>query len=1198
MKLHPYICISYVNLDIVSAEDLRYRLERNGFSCRMADEFLPMAERTQTVRYADMLIAVTSSAAALGTSVASDLRQAKAEEKDILVISLEPAELDARFCTLTDTGIEAISYPVGEFPDKRSVALFIHRAFVRHICRHYACFSPGKCEDSDEGRVICDAVLAHKGEGKSQYRLGLAYTEGVTVPAMEAEAAGWINRAAAQNVPDALIRMGQLRLDGKGIERDNHEAYRLFTAAAKEGDSRGAYYMGICCLNGFGIMRDSEMAVRYFYTSAMKGYAPAAYQLALLYRDGVGIASSFKRALWWLWKAASPEGDAPVPGRHGYRREARYKCVSMRHMRQNKMGRLLFGEEYSLHSLHRENSMRDAMILKESFSASKYKKIAKEECLVANATASNASRDPARFNKGRGYSELAWDSSMAAYELGRLLESGSASDGILPDSRAALYWYRAAVRRNHSDAYVYLASCYKRGFGVLRDVEVAYHLYMKAAVDGNERAQYNLAVAYERGEGVERNPGEAVRWYEPAANAGYAPAQNNLGGCYENAFGVEQNILLAVDWYSRASDQGQPDATCRLGLCYEMGRGVVKDEERAVRLYREAARARHPFAEYRLGVCYDRGIGLHQHFARAAEYYEMAAESGLAAAQYALALCYRSGRGIFRDDSRSFELFRRAADGGCLQAAYETGCSYLEGRTTVANPERAIEYLTRAIRMYDVMSENSAVFREDCIPPAEAMTITEATGEALYTLAYCKLYGVSASDGALSENARRDEALRLCCRAAELGSSRALAMLGDFANFGIMGEQNRVEARKYYEQAVALRNDYAMFRLGLYDFEDGRTSSDEKEKHDKLCSAWSNFSAASGSGNPDALIYLAALAMAGEGTSKNPYRAVSLLERAVDSGASPIALLMLGDAYLYGNGVKINEAAALNFYSRAASVKSRALWTDKYALRDVARELSSIDLRARAEALYRLSVFHAVRENDIVPEEDGDIKAKRKILKAKLTSTEERKNPESLKYLGAAILAGHKKALEDTARMFAHNTQAPTYYKSLWLAPDGSGVRLKPTVVYNEEYTPSFLKGDVTEKMRADALNYLGDCYFYGKQVDKDASVAVKFYRMAADMGQTWAQYSLGWCLLNACGTEKNLREAVSCFERSAKTHAESAFCLGRCYEEGLGMSDPDVREALKFYRRAAKLGSRSAPAKIKAMEKRLREMAAAVTGE
>ncbi|MBE6694738.1 MAG: hypothetical protein E7589_08235 [Ruminococcaceae bacterium] len=45
-------------------------------------------------------------------------------------------------------------------------------------------------------------------------------------------------------------------------------------------------------------------------------------------------------------------------------------------------------------------------------------------------------------------------------------------------------------------------------------------------------------------------------------------------------------------------------------------------------------------------------------------------------------------------------------------------------------------------------------------------------------------------------------------------------------------------------------------------------------------------------------------------------------------------------------------------------------------------------------------------------------------------------------------------------------------------------------------------------------------------------------------------------------------------------------------------MSDPDVREALKFYRRAAKLGSRSAPAKIKAMEKRLRELATAVTGE
>lgn len=1193
MLLRSYICVSYVNVDIASAQSLCSRIEQNGFSCKMTDEFVSMEQRIETVRGADMLIALTSSAAALGSSVASDVRQAKAEGKDVLFVSLESAELDARFCSVADTGIESVPYPVGDFPDRRSVALFIHRAFIRHICKHYACFSPDGCADSDEGRVICDAVLAIKGDRDSQYRLGMAYTDGVTVPVMENEAAKWIGYAAAQNLPDALLRMGKLRLDGKGIERDNNEAYRLFTAAAREGDPRGTYYMGICCLNGFGIMRDSEMAVKYFYTSAVKGYAPAAYQLALLYRDGVGIDFNFKRALYWLWRAASIDGGAPAPGRHGYRKDVRYKCVSMRHMRQSKLGRLLFGSEYGVHALHRENSMRNALALKESFSASVYVRKMEEECLAADHRAGVKIVDIARCNRSKGYSEIIWDPSMAAYELGRMLESGSASDGILPDGKAALYWYREAVRRNHSDAYVYMAACYKRGFGVLRDAQMAYRLYDKAAMLGNESAQYNLGVCYERGEGVAQNYSEAVRWYEPSAYAGYAPAQNNLGGCYENGLGVEQNLLSAVDWYSRASIQGQPDATCRLGLCYEMGRGVVKSEERAVGLYREAARSRHPFAEYRLGVCYDRGIGVHQHFARAAELYGKAANSGLAQAQYALALCYRSGRGIFRDDARSFELFKKAADGGCLQASYEIGCAYLEGRLAVANPERAIEYLKNAVRMYEVMSQNAATYREDCLPPAEAMTIKEAAGEALCTLAYCRLYGIMRTPDE-DDVARSKNAFDTYRRAAALGSSRAMAALGDFYHFGIMGERDRSEARKYYGLAVSHQNSYAMFRMGLYDYEDASACADAAERHKLYCEAWNNFSAASGYGNPDALVYLASLAVIGEGPTKNPYRAVSLLERAVDSEASPVALLQLGDAYLYGRGAKVDADAAIALYMRAASARTRELWIDRYALRNVAKELLDMDSLARSEALYRLALYYAVHTAEV---QSDDISVRKRRSKKAKTVVEDIA-PEgsfALKYIGAAILAGHKTALEDMARIFAYSTKIQTYYSARGLAPVSNSIEVRPTVTYEEGHVPSFLQGDVTEKMRADALNNLGDRYFYGKGVEKEASVAVKFYRMAADMGQTWAQYSLGWCLLNAYGMEKDPRAAVNYFMKAAKTHADAAFCLGRCCEEGLGVGDADVREALKYYRRAAKLGSKAATAKVKATEKQLRELAAAM---
>jgi TPR repeat protein len=76
---------------------------------------------------------------------------------------------------------------------------------------------------------------------------------------------------------------------------------------------------------------------------------------------------------------------------------------------------------------------------------------------------------------------------------------------------------------------------------------------------------------------------------------------------------------------------------------------------------------------------------------------------------------------------------------------------------------------------------------------------------------------------------------------------------------------------------------------------------------------------------------------------------------------------------------------------------------------------------------------------------------------------------------------------------------------------------------------------------------------------------------------------------------EKDPRAAVNYFMKASKTHADAAFCLGRCYEEGLGVGDADMREALKYYRRAAKLGSKAAPARVKATEKKLRELAAAM---
>ena len=112
---------------------------------------------------------------------------------------------------------------------------------------------------------------------------------------------------------------------------------------------------------------------------------------------------------------------------------------------------------------------------------------------------------------------------------------------------------------------------------------------------------------------------------------------------------------------------------------------------------------------------------------------------------------------------------------------------------------------------------------------------------------------------------------------------------------------------------------------------------------------------------------------------------------------------------------------------------------------------------------------------------------------------------------------------------------------------------------------------------------------------------AVACYREVVDMkipvprgetppiGQTWARYSYGWCLLHGVGTPQDPREAVRCLTLAAKTHAEACYTLGECYEAGIGMDVPDGVEAFKYYRKALKLGYRKAEPKVLELEKRLR---------
>lgn len=143
------------------------------------------------------------------------------------------------------------------------------------------------------------------------------------------------------------------------------------------------------------------------------------------------------------------------------------------------------------------------------------------------------------------------------------------------------------------------------------------------------------------------------------------------------------------------------------------------------------------------------------------------------------------------------------------------------------------------------------------------------------------------------------------------------------------------------------------------------------------------------------------------------------------------------------------------------------------------------------------------------------------------------------------------------------------------------------------------LSSPVTPDMYAEAMNFLGDCLFYGQELPRDREAAVACYRKAASVslpagtpvpgGMVWAWYSLGFCLLRGLGCAVDAREGVRWLTRAAKRHGEAACLLAECYETGEGTEGQDSREAVKYYRKAMALGCRRAEARLAALEKKLR---------
>lgn len=115
----------------------------------------------------------------------------------------------------------------------------------------------------------------------------------------------------------------------------------------------------------------------------------------------------------------------------------------------------------------------------------------------------------------------------------------------------------------------------------------------------------------------------------------------------------------------------------------------------------------------------------------------------------------------------------------------------------------------------------------------------------------------------------------------------------------------------------------------------------------------------------------------------------------------------------------------------------------------------------------------------------------------------------------------------------------------------------------------------------------LGTMYSAGLGVPRDDVQAVRWYRKAADAGNTMAMSNLGFMFHNGHGVRKDDVQAVRWLRKAADTGNTMAMVnLGLMYDQGLGGLPKDDMQAVSWYRKAAEAGSPRAVEALKRLKK------------
>ncbi|MCQ2429210.1 MAG: SEL1-like repeat protein [Clostridia bacterium] len=946
------------------------------------------------------------------------------------------------------------------------------------------------------------------------------------------------------------------------------DALRWYRLAAAHGHSGAMYRLGSCCRSGFGVPRDPALAIRLYERAAALGDRDACFALGVCCECGDGIPQDGAAAAAW------------------YERSAKAGCVPA----MNNLGGCYergFGVEKDL-SAAVEWYARAA-------------KLGQPEAVyrlgLCAETGRGMSRDVSRA--AELYRQAAdAGNPYAAYRLGLFNELGIS---VEPHFSLSTRLYEKAARAGVPDAAYAMGLCARSGRGCLRDDHRAFQ-WFRAGAGRFVQAAYEAGCCLYEGIGVIRDYDEAVICFRQAADlwAGL-PSSNEADGP------VPPDGLTAA--------QAGGNALYMLGYCalYGIGTSSGPDIRLCASYLKQASQQGHAAADTLLGDLYAWGE-LHAEAAEAAP--EAPAENKPAEVSSA-------GENPAGDDPVDDKPAEDApAEGGPATDAAAPDAP--AGKPCCASFDLYPNPWKTA-----APSDHAAAV--ECYLHAISNAIGNAGGHAA---------GAPDTNDRLCRQGRADAlfslALERSARADELWAA------GDVK----AAKEADASCREYLWEAYKVgdeaRDSASLLLAGtLYRLRDPE-AEDYEERLSIISGLLSHI-------RPASPAYACASLIRAEFLLKQLYtdesggqpapscqQAANLCIRAV---CWPRRILLGADeldpdADTYTDPVRPTDPGSRTDYVWAVPDSDTEIDFEQTA------QVDSVDLSVTAAAPAAvgpaLSLFRLKQREDGEAAVIGQVKADALYRLAVLSSTqrwalqtpapsgthETQGRTVCFEYLARAILAGHEAAADDFARMLAdkpvEEENRPARRQTLFGSTKASSTsdQREPADMMRRFYSAGcpvpvpFVIGAsdvsgrddpvVTSSMRATAMNYLGDCLYFGQYLTADRAAAVTCFRAAADAKPSsddpdcsaivWARYSLGCCLIRGIGCPANPREGVARLTAAAGTHAVAAYTLAECFEKGIGVDPGDYRfrEAVKYYRHSMALGFRPAEDRLKAMEKQL----------